>query len=119
MVSSEEMLGDRERKEVGVDGTDEEDMENEDGYDSVYAARAGVDVLGRKALFGITGVPNMEFPKGLRGDAGRRLLLASVWWVEKDGEEGGPKSRSPLLPRGVRSSSEFSEMVWSMSRELP
>lgn len=40
MVSREEILGDRERREVGVDGIEEEEKETLDGYGSLNLAGA-------------------------------------------------------------------------------
>ena len=53
----------------------------------------------------------------LRGEAGRRLLLGKVEEKLEYEGDGGMLSYS-VIARGVRSSSEFSDMVWSISREL-
>ena len=79
-------------------------------------AREGVEVDGRKMALGLVAA-NDEDVKGFNGDAGRRLLRGNVWCVEKDGD-AGMESKS-FKGFGVRSSSEFSEIVWSMSKELP
>lgn len=58
MVSSEEILGERERKDVGVDGMLEEEKENEDedeGKGSLYWVvattwREGLEVLVRRGI---------------------------------------------------------------------
>ncbi len=53
----------------------------------------------------------------LNGEVGRLLLLGKVEEkTEYEGDEG--KLSYSLAPRGVRSSSEFSDIVWSISREL-
>lgn len=53
MVSSEEILGERERSDVGVDGTEPEEKEELEGYASLYwlAASEGVEVDARSECF--------------------------------------------------------------------
>lgn len=57
MVSREEMLGERERKEVGVEGMLEEKEEEEEGKGSLYVvvvvvvkSREGLEVLVRRGM---------------------------------------------------------------------
>jgi len=70
-------------------------------------------VLARRVLLGV----KIDELTALRGLAGRRRLRGNVWWLDKEGETGA-ESKS-VVARGVRSSSEFSEMVWSISSWLP
>ena len=96
MVSSEEILGDLERTDVGVEVVDE-DMENAAGYASLKwpFAREGVEALALRAVFGTLGPCWMW----LRGLIGRRLLRGKVWCEENDGE-AGVESMS-VVARGV------------------
>ena len=55
MVSREEMLGERERRDVGVDGTDDDEYEEFEGYDSLYlvATKDGEELLVRRVEVGV------------------------------------------------------------------
>lgn len=56
MVSREDMLGERDRSDVGVEGMDEEEKEWLEGKGSLnwVADREGEEVLVRRTEFGVT-----------------------------------------------------------------
>lgn len=67
----------------------------------------------RSVFLGVVGVVNADDEIWCSGDAGRRRLRGKVECVYGVGE-AGTESYS-VVARGVKSSSEFSEIVWSMS----
>ena len=130
------MLGERDRKEVGVEGMleppeivlrpDEAILEAYGvwlGKASLYFALAGE--LGERKAGELVLVWSLE-PVGVmkgaqaRGELGRRLVRGNVPWAEngEPGVWGVPEASSTVVCRGVMSNSLFSEMVWYVSMPL-
>ena len=92
IVSRDEILGDRERKDVGVDGMLEEEKLELEGKGSLYcvAFRGGLDVLARSGIE--VGALRWFDEEPANGDRGRRRVRGNVLCMLSNGELGMPPS---------------------------